>query len=234
MSMFLRDPKCIKQREFVGIPAYHEAGFLGEGITIFHDDISKNHSECCVDIMEVILPKAKVMQGRIAYTSNYYEVNAFVFHEGKQYEMDDFIESFEISQFNNSTVGIENLDMRFTHYWNERINKYNLFCTCAAGNKDNQINKYSDSFIPVGGVFFKGETEQIWPAYDDGTFVMFMGFQSGTSFAAPFLNGMGGLMRQKYGPLTQNQIESKMKEWALDLSGIGFNRQYGFGLPILR
>lgn len=39
MGIFLTDPKCIKQRECVNIPVWHEAGHTGKGITVFHDDI---------------------------------------------------------------------------------------------------------------------------------------------------------------------------------------------------
>ena len=54
MGMFLIDTNCKKQREYVGIPNFHNKGYLGEGLVILHDDLEENssHSECCVDIIQ--------------------------------------------------------------------------------------------------------------------------------------------------------------------------------------
>lgn len=43
MGYFETDTDCINQREYVGIPRWHTAGYLGEGINVFCDDIDENH-----------------------------------------------------------------------------------------------------------------------------------------------------------------------------------------------
>jgi hypothetical protein len=68
---------------------------------------------------------------------------------------------------------------------------------------------------------------------EDCDFSMFMGFQSGTSFAAPFLCGMIGLIRCKYGMITQAKVYEYLKKHSKDLGEIGHDGEYGYGLPIL-
>ena len=237
MGLFLTDANCKKQREYVGIPAFQSKGYLGEGLVILHDDLEENssHSECCVDIIQTILPKAKVIPVVITYTSDSKSIDCRIKYKNIYYDAEQFIKDNKVNMINNSTASRSpNSNLVFDNYWNDLIVRYNLICTCSAGNASDSMNKFSKSFIPVGGIFFKGNTMEIYPAYDDGLFVMFMGFQSGTSFSAPFLNGMLGLLRCERPNITQADAINVLKGWCKDLGIVGFDRQYGFGLPIMK
>ena len=242
MGLFETDKKCIKQREYVNIPAWQNAGYLGEGITIFHDDVDRAHSECCVDIIQTILPKAKIYSGSIRYRVYDHVVTSCEIEcreTGEVMPLTDFIEKYNISQINNSTgsKASNNLDTPIAVYMRDIISKYNLFCTGSAGNDDEKNNRFKGAFVMVSGVYFFGNTDKICdygPAWDWVDFSMFMTFQTGTSFSAPFLNGMAGLLRSRYGrDITQEHIYSYFKDHCEHLGSEGKNPEYGWGIPIL-
>ena len=241
MGLFLTDPKSIRQREYVNIPSWQGAGYTGKGITIFHDDVDDNsHSGACADIIETILPEAKVLRGRISYTSKYGEIDycqIYCFDTGEELRFDDFIKKNNVSQINNSTTGGRNTnDSPIAKYLAERIEKFNLFCTGGAGNHSDMSNKYQGAFIMVSGVYFFKDSNKIMKYGASGEavdFSSFMGFQMGTSFSAPFLNAMGGLYRSKYGRITQDQIYQLFKRNSKHLGAIGKNEEFGWGLPLM-
>lgn len=242
MGLFLTDEKCIKQRAYVNIPEWHEAGYLGQGLTIFHDDVNETHSECCVDIIQTILPAARVLSGRIGNHQKDNQViscTVYCNETDERLPFEDFIEKYDVSQINNSTSGRanDNLETPIARYMGERIKQYNLLCTGAAGNSESKNSRYKGAFIMVGGVFFLGKTDRIMPSgptWEWIDFSMFMGFQSGTSFAAPFLNGMAGLLRSKYGrQMTQQEIYRCLEDGAKYLNKAEEKAQSGRRIPVL-
>lgn len=52
MTKFTTDLECIRQREYVGIPAWHIAGHWEKGKVIFCDDVSGNIADCVADIVQ--------------------------------------------------------------------------------------------------------------------------------------------------------------------------------------
>ncbi len=242
MGLFLTDPRCIRQRAFVNVNAWMDAGIAGKGLTIFHDDIDKTHSECCVDIIRTILPAARVLSGSISYKTEKHEVTECTIacrETGERMVFSDFIEKYDVSQINNSTSGraSDDLDTPIARYMRDMIRKYNLFCTGSAGNSDSKNNKFKGAFVMVSGVYFFKDTDEIrdyGPAWDFIDFSMFMTFQTGTSFAAPFLNGMGGLLRSRYGrDIRQDEIYKYFKNHCYHLGNPGKNPEYGWGIPIM-
>ena len=242
MGLFLTDPRCIRQRAFVNVNAWMDAGIAGKGLTIFHDDIDKTHSECCVDIIRTILPAARVLSGSISYKTEKHEVTECTIacrETGERMVFSDFIEKYDVSQINNSTSGraSDDLDTPIARYMRDMIRKYNLFCTGSAGNSDSKNNKFKGAFIMVSGVYFFKDTDEIrdyGPAWDFIDFSMFMTFQTGTSFAAPFLNGMGGLLRSRYGrDIRQDEIYKYFKNHCYHLGNPGKNPEYGWGIPVM-
>lgn len=242
MGLFLTDEKCIRQRQYVNIPQWHEAGYKGKELTIFHDDVNDTHSECCVDIIQTILPEARVLSGRIENMQRNNEITSCNIYCNETEEclpFDDFITKYDISQINNSTSSRanDNLHTPVAKYMREKITRYNLLCTGSAGNSDSKNNRYKGAFIMVGGVYFYGNTDKIMkhgPSWDWVDFSMFMGFQSGTSFSAPFLNGMAGLLRSKHGrKMTQEEIYNCFKINSRQFGEKGKNTKSGWRIPIM-
>lgn len=243
MSLFEIDGACIKQREYVNIPAWHNKGYTGEGITVFCDDTkTQHHAEKVADIMQIILPKARVLTGNIGYTIKdgiIKSARISCTQTGEILAFDEFIEKYDISSINNSKGGNKGIyNMPESIFMAEKIKEYNLLLTGAAGN----INEGYIENVYLGAAIIVGSANLInnrpvygMKAIGEGIdFVMFRGWESGTSFSAPFLNAMGCLLRCKYGrQLTQNQIYSYFKNHSKDMRTEGKDVYTGWGLPIM-
>lgn len=237
MGLFLTDENCIKQREYVNLPAWD--GYTGKGITIIHDDAETGHDEAMIDIMQTILPEARILNCRRQITIKNGVVTSFKYRcldTGETLPFEEFITKYDVSQINNSTDGGDNnSNSPIAVYMRKMIKKYNLFCTGAAGNYGGMTNPYQGAFIMVSGLRFKnGVISDFGSAGDAVDFSMFMGFQDGTSCASAFLNAMGGKLRAKYGrQITQEWIYEYFKSHCQHLGTPGKNPQYGWGVPIL-
>lgn len=237
---FLVDSKSIRQREYVNIDKWHEAGYTGKGITILHDDTGNTmHSLNCEDILQAILPDAKIIRGSISGTiNNQGVVEVFVTSYGNNTNkmlFDDFIEEYDISMINNSkTGGNGSDDSKWSVWMNRKIKEHNLIGFGAAGNRVGITNRFYGSLIMVSGVYLKEDGAILnYGSKGDIDFSMFMGFQSGTSYASPFLCGMAGLLKSKYPDITQEEVYEYFKNHSQKLGVEEKNIDYGWGLPIL-
>lgn len=241
MGYFETDERSRWQREYVNIPSWHTHGYLGEGLTIFHDDLGNTaHNGACVDMMQTILPLSKIYSGGIGGSTNKGVITECTIRcneTGEFLPFDEFITKYNISQINNSTDGGKNdSNSPWAVYMRGKIKEHNLIGTGAFGNMVNEPNnRWQGAFIMVSGVsLMKDYSFRDYGVSGDACdFSMFMGFQSGTSFSAPFLNGMIGLIRCKYGRITQEEVYDYLVEHCEDMGTAGWNPEFGHGLPIL-
>lgn len=241
MSMFLNDPDCIRQREYVNIPTWHEKGHLGEGLNVFCDDVGGGHVAIVRDIIRTILPKSTIYTGSISFTQSEGEIiscNIQCDETNETLPLDEFIEKYNINLLNNSKTGGKGTKvLPIAKYINERITKYNLIVCGSAGNDrggetDQRLNGACimvtscklQNGIPVWSYRAVGENID---------FAMFHGFAEGTSFSSPFLLGMVGLLRCKYPGITQPEVYEYFKTHAEDLGEPGKDDKSGWGLPIM-
>lgn len=244
MGLFEWNQGCIAQREYVNIPAWHKAGYIGEGISVFCDDADRVHAESVADIVQTILPDARVMYGNISYKSEkgHAELYAKLKNSSKSIPLEEFIAINDISLINNSTGlnrdtaagGITPAQAELKKI----LDKYNVIMTGAAGNDaDGKItNPWVNVAIMVNSAVLKnGKPAHALSSIGNKIdFCMFTGFQPGTSFAAPFLLGMIGLLRCRYGrSLTQDQAYAYLRDHAEDMRDDGKDHYTGWGLPIL-
>lgn len=243
MSLFEIDKECIKQREYVNIPAWHDAGYLGEGLTIFCDDTEKDHhDECVADIIQVGLPMAKVLTGSIGYTIKngvVQEARITCTQTGETLQFDEFIKKYNVSSINNSKNGNDGKkDRPESVFMAQKIKEYNLIVTGAAGNiYEGYIeNIYYGSAIIVGSAnLINNKAVYGMKAIGEGIdFVTFHGWQPGTSFSSPFLHIQCGLLRSKYGrKLTQEEAYEYLKNHSEDMRMPGHDIFTGWGIPIM-
>lgn len=237
---FLVEANSIRQREYVNINQWHDAGYTGKGLTILQDDTGNTmHSYNCQDIIQTILPDAKVIRGLISgRTNSQGVVEASVTHYNNGHikmSFDEFIVKYNVTMINNSKNGGKgNADSDWSVWMKRKIKEYNLIGFGAAGNGGDIDNRFYGSFIMVSGVYLKDDgTILNYGAKGDIDFSMFMGFQSGTSFASPFLCGMAGLLREKYPEISQEEVYEYFKSHSQKLGDEGKNIDYGWGIPIL-
>lgn len=241
MGMFLTDADCIRQREYVNIPAWHKSGYKGKGLNIFCDDVSGNHVESVADIIQTILPEAKIYTGNIGYIEKGGVISQCSIRcneTGETIPFDDFIKKYSIDLINNSTDG-GNGDtiLPVAQYMKGKIKEHNLIFSGSAGNGYEQPTKqkYNGACIVVTSanlesgkaVYGKDSTA---PNID---FAIFHGFQSGSSFASPFLLGMAGLLRCKYPHISQDEVYEYFRGHCEDIGTPGKDSKSGWGVPIL-
>lgn len=182
MGRFKTDSECIQQMEYVNIPAWHKAGYLGKGLTVFCDDVlSDGHAVLVKEIVETILPEARVLTGAIGFAweqrksfnrgrevecNNRNEISDLEDKEivgcavkctetGEIMMFDDFIKKYQVSLINNSTDGGAGTRvLPQAAYMKKKIQEHNLIFCGAAGNGYGQATtqKYNDACIIVTSV----------------------------------------------------------------------------------
>lgn len=241
MSMFQTDPDCIRQREYVNIPAWHKAGFTGKGVNILCDDVGGNHVANVKEIIQVILPDAVIYTGGINYTKDndgIKECKIYCQETKESLPFDEFIKKYNISLINNSTEGGNGEEiLPEAVFMKEKIKQYNLIMCGASGNvyMGETDQPYNGACIVVSSVNLKNGKptygmKSIGPNVD---FVMFHGFQSGSSFSSPFLLGMAGLLRCKYPNISKDEVYQYFKEHCEKIGNAEKSEQYGWGVPIM-
>ncbi len=239
-GFFLVDSDSIKQREKVNISEWNAAGYTGKGLTIFHDDTGNTeHSINCGNILQTILPDARILRGSIGGTIDKNGViEAYVTcytTDDLNMPFDEFIEKYNVTLINNSTAsGTTEVNLKWASWMREKMKRYNLIGFGAAGNEGEMTNKYYGAFIMVSGVYLQSDGSiSGYRTSEDADFSMFMGYQSGTSYASPFLCGMAGLLRSKDADITQEQVYQYFQIHCMGLGEEGKDPAYGWGLPIL-
>lgn len=239
MGMFLTDPDCVRQREYVNIPTWHEKGYTGEGLGVFCDDVGGGHAAIVADIIQTILPKAKVYTGSIGYTQKQGKItscNIKCDEINETLPFDEFIEKYNIGLINNSTDGGKaGKILPIAEFMKNKIEKHNLIFCGASGNGGEVTQKYAGACIIVGSaVLEKGKVRWGYTSTGDTVdFAMFSGFTAGSSFASPFLLGMAGLLRCKYPGITQDEVYEYFKAHCEDILEPGKDNKSGWGLPIM-
>lgn len=227
-----------KQIKYVGIPAWHAKGIKGKESTVFCDDVGGNHADYVKMIIETILPEATVLTGNIEYqinNGNVIQIKINCRETGESLPFDEFIQKYSVKLLNNSTDG-GNHDKNSAHakFMREKILHHNLIMTGSAGNKYGSPidNKYYGAAIMVTGCNLVDEKpkKSTYAEDPDIDFCMFTAGNSGTSFAAPFLLGLIGLLVCKNPNLTQEQAYQYLKNHCQNL---GNKEVFGWGLPIL-
>jgi hypothetical protein len=224
-----------KQLEHVGVPAWHEKGIKGKGITVFCDDISNpSHYEYVKMIIETILPEATVLTGNIEYQikdGNVIQSSINCRETGETLPFDEFILKNNVKLINNSTDGgSHDKDSAHAKFMREKIKEHNLIMTGSAGNGYGSPidNKYYGAAIMVTGI--NDNKKSTYAEDTDIDFSMYTAGNTGTSFAAPFLLGMIGLLRCKYPKITQEEI---IEYFTKSCENLGSIKIFGRGLALM-
>lgn len=230
-----------KQIEYVGIPAWHEKGYKGKGITVFMDDVGGNHVVNTAEVVvKTILPEATVYTGGIEYEIKNDAVESCSIRcdeTGESLPFDEFIKKYNVKLLNNSTDGGNRKDGPNAVYMAKKIREHNIIMTASAGNGTGRPinNKYYGAAIIVTGCRLQDDNPVSGRyAEDEGIdFSAFTAGMVGTSFAAPFLLGMIGLLVTRNPNLTQQQAIEYFAAHCEDLGKAGPDSIYGRGLALM-
>lgn len=226
-----------KQLEYCGINKWHVAGYQGQGLTIFMDDVGGNHAACTKMVVQTILPKALVLTGNIGFNYNSEEVtecNVSCLETHETLSFEEFIVKHNVRLINNSTDGgTHQKDTSKTRYLNKMKAKYNLIFTGSAGNGYGSPidNPYYGVAMMISGC--NSKKRSTYAEDEDIDFIAYTAGMSGTSFSAPFACGMAGLVVQQYPNYTQNGVYQYFKTHCEDIGQPGKDSVNGWGLLVL-
>ena len=214
--------------DFLGITKFHEAGFLGQGITVVSIENGKTkHSKKVENILRQILPKANIISN-IKYWKDV---------PGK-------LDGYTCSQDRADSNDPDKMAKA------KELYAKNIFMTCAIGNEDtesyNALAKHNE-WISVGACDLKNGKPKFEYYSSKSEYLDFVsltnlktdeGRFTGSSCATPVLQAMAMLVqqffREKTGKkLTNAELFKFMKDNCMDLGDRGKDNSYGYGLFIL-
>ena len=228
------DAEFKKQMEYCNIPAWHDKGYKGKGITVFMDDVTeRNHCQLTKMVVETILPEATVVTGTINANIDSVVTNASITcHETDEcIPFDEFINKYNVAIINNSKDGGTHDTNNPKAVWLRQMrDKHNLILTASAGNGYGCPcdNSYYGAGIIVAGV--NSKKKSTYAEDDIIDFTCYTAGMAGTSFAAPFFAGMAGLLRCKNPRISQQGVVDYFSEHCEDLGAKGKDKVYGRGL----
>lgn len=230
-----------KQLEYCNIPAWHEAGYRGQGMAVFCDDVGGGHAANVANVVQTILPEAQVFTGSIGLRIKSDIVQGSNIHceqTGETLPFEEFIQKYNVRIINNSKDGgSHDKDAPKAVWLREMRDKYKLVLTGSAGNADEKPidNSFYGAGIIVNGCKLDGSIP-VWGHYAKDPGIDFCAFTAGlvgTSFAAPFLAGMAGLLLSHNPRWEQGDVYQYFLAHAEDLGIWGHDSYYGHGLPIM-
>lgn len=241
MGRFTTDPACIAQREFLGIPAWHAAGYRGQGLVIFCDDVGGSHTDNVKDIFQTILPEATIYSGTIGYTTSSGVItscNINCRELGITLPFDQFVTQYGVDLINNSTDGGNGTQiLPIAVYMRDKIVQHNLIFAGAAGNGYGAPteNKFNGACVMITSAELRNGQAQVGTdaAGPNVDFAMFHGWQPGSSFASPVWLAMAGLLRNKRASLTQAQAIEYFKPRSVDIGDPGRDDDSGWGVSLM-
>jgi hypothetical protein len=238
-----------KEFEFLGITAFHKAGYTGKNIKIasceriikgIYDDVTcpeygtatskqAQHGTQIMGYIRQVLPDAQ----KFAYQINRNNLERYR-------EMDIVTTSYTTSTFSNKRV---------REFFQELI-KNDVFLGCAIGNdgtkSETSISKL-DEWMSCGAMSFKDMKKRYYSSvskYID--FISFDGLDNtysklgnnGSSFSIIIHNGLVGLIQDYFivntgKKLPYTNLLEFIKAHCIDYGTLGFDNLYGYGLFLL-
>jgi hypothetical protein len=229
------DVEFKRQMEYCNIPAWHEKGYTGKGITVFMDDLTeRNHNKLTQMVVQTILPDALVLTGTIGTTIVEGKVaNASItcYETSEIMSFEDFIKKYKVGLINNSkNNGTHDADNPKAVWLREMRDKHNFILTGSAGNGYGCPidNSYYGAGIIITGV--NSKKKSTYAEDDIIDFTCYTAGMAGTSFAAPFFAGMAGLLKCKNPRINQQDVIDYFSKHCEGLGAKGKDKVYGRGL----
>lgn len=217
--------------DLLGITKFHEAGFVGQGITVVSIENGKTkHSQKVEDILRQVLPKANIISS-IKYWAD--EINTI------------HLDGYTCSQTRADSTDAEKIEKAKELYGR------NVFMTCSIGNEyDLEYSKLAehDEWVSVGACQYTHGKIQLEGYSSRSEFLDFvsitnmdttnLGKFSGTSCATPVLQGMAMLVQEFFKKntgrkLTNEELFKFIKDNSVDLEENGHDKNTGHGLFVL-
>lgn len=233
-------PEIKEQNKYTNVELWKTNNILGDGIVVWNTESPSDHGLTTTRRVWDAAPNSTILQACLSMYTKNGKVVATCEYNGQDYDVEDFIKTFNVRFVTRSVGGGTAEDTLESRYWNDLKKKYNLVFYNSAGNDGSDGCGGSlppDVAIYVCAVnLVKGKP--VRPFYssigEQNDFATFTGIWTGTSYAAPYLCGMSALILEKYHKnMTQDEIVKFLKMISKDLEESGCDAKSGWGLPIL-
>lgn len=217
--------------KFHGVIEWHDMGYKGNGINILNLEGLTDHGKKTLSMIKLVAPEAniywcslniRIMSDDIVWFSA--TIN------DKEYDLDEFkvfLKNIDIVTLSKSSDYGELNDILLD----------NCVCLTSAGNigLDGLSGAFDGKAIDVGAIYLINNTIKR-ESYSsiNCDFATLHGYYEGTSFSSPVLTGMVALIMQRYNIKSQDKIVEMLKKISIDAGEIGFDEDFGFGIPVLQ
>ncbi len=251
-----------EELDFLGIKAFHEAGYKGQGITIcskenvikniFEDvfciepqetlDKYSQHGTTVMDYIRQVVPEANKLSVETSGTIK----NNVLYSEGMDYLQKNTPDIITTSFFKSSDLKEPKQSL-----YKKLYDKGCFLCCCAGNEEEDGIVELAngDVWKAIGACKYNKGKPKRQNGYSVGTELDFMSFHNlyatwdkkrhkGTSFSAPLFAGMLALVQcfflKNIGrKLNHEELLNFVKENCIDLEEEGHDYKTGYGLFIL-
>lgn len=225
-----------RQNRISGVKLIRDQGYTGAGWNVAQlESSTSDHGEECVNRILEIAPGMKVYRAQSTVTIGKNGVTATCKYDGKTYDLEDFIKEYNI-KFITKSIGGKPVDEAYSAYLQNLIDNYDIIPVTPAGNEglDGLTTAFPINVSIVVGAVAISDSGRISVTNYSGRgkidFAYFPGFGNGTSFCAPAIVGVLGLLFEKYGGRSKDQAKELLKQFC---GGKQYNEKVGWGVPIM-
>lgn len=230
------------QKKLTNVQAYHDEGYTGKGITVLcHEDTE--HGRYAMKVLKAIAPGVDVIYASVGQKISKGKLVKYDWTiEGRTYSFDEVMDKFKPDIIScslkspNSCIEREEIIQPY-------IDNGQLIVCTAAGNEGGKgaFPMYNNALVIGACQFYYNDENDIRIAPYSGrtegeekiSYVGFMWDWSGTSAATPFVAGQIALFLERYGKISQSELQNMLKPYCRDLGDVGKDYIYGDGLIVL-
>ena len=229
-----------RELKYNNILEWNKNGYSGAGFTIWNTENDTEHSRIVTQRIKDSAPNCTVFVAGLSMSSNNESVKyAKCTYQNIEYTVEEFIVKFNIKILTSSVHGGSAINTPVSKFFNSLKEKYGLIFFSLAGNDgESEIGGLFPPDVAIyigacaitdGGTIRRSRYSSVGEELD---FMNFTGWQSGTSFSAPYTAGMALDILQRY-KMNQDEMYKYLKMICYDLGNAGFDNYNGWGIPVL-
>lgn len=233
---------------YCNVKNWNDNGIKGKGIVVLNgESIKKDHGALTYQRIIDAAPEATVKYGGITIVKKNNQMKSCTITvDGQTYDFKEFCINNKVDIVTHSVLGDITEGTNFSTYLQEIKDAVGTkFFNCAGNEGDKSPSGKSSitASFPNDIAYYVGACglnkngvptrDNYSSVGDEIDFIDFRGWNSGTSFASPYLAGKTALIMCRYGKMSEIELFKFLKMICEDMNADGFDKYSGWGLPIL-